>query len=91
MSEGTRLCQHLDPGFQPPRRQVNVFLQFSAAQSVVLCYGSPRKMKQPSAIRGFTEMGDERGKTVDESANTEAVAKRADGELKSLSGWEEKW
>ena len=48
-------------------------------------------MKQPSAIRGFTEMGDEHGKTVDGSANTEAVAKRADGELKSLSGCEEKW
>ena len=91
MSEGARPCQHLDSGFQPPQRHVNVFLQFSASQSVVLCSGSPGKMKQPSAIRGFTEMGDEREKTVDGSANTESVAKRADGELKSLSGCEEKW
>lgn len=57
VSEEACPCQPLDSGFQPPRGQVNVFLQFSAAQSVVLCYGSLGKMKQPSAIRGFTEMG----------------------------------
>lgn len=57
------------------------------------CYamGASGKWNSHQQSEALQKWEDERGKTVDESANTEAVAKRADGELKSLSGCEEKW